>query len=261
MRNRCLLVRWERQKRGWKVQMRRQLKMLHDYQLLPFALRLMKDGRFVEALYVVDLACLVRNSETLCLQEAALLVKVLILIEMGCLEGALAVCNALLDQNCAHVEAYFRKAQILFFLERRQEALAAAQWVTTYDPDHLDAWMLQGDLHLDAGEWEAAFFAYTKALHCNEREPDQLLEIKRGQVLRQLGRHEEALVVYERAMALNPASQSVALLYVYKGMSLLSLCRERDALTAFEEASRCMEGNVQLRGDTCNARKTVSGMI
>jgi tetratricopeptide (TPR) repeat protein len=188
---------------------------------------------------MAERASLVARDENLRLDEAALIVKVLILMKMGRFDEALFICDALVSLDGSNAEAHFRRSQVLVSLNCHQDALVAARRATQYDADHFDAWVLQGDLLMAAGVWDEAYSAYTNAITCGE--PDQYIQTKLGRVLCQLGWYEESLVVYEQAIRLDPASPLVAFLYICKGMALLSLGMESEAFATFGFALQHME--------------------
>lgn len=102
------------------------------------------------------------------------------------------------------------------------------------DPRNAAAWYNKGNSLSSLGRFEEAISSYDKALALNPRDVDAWTN-KAGS-LGSLGRHEEAILSFDKALALNPR---VAMAWSNKGSSLGSLGR-------FEEALGCLDKALEL---------------
>lgn len=104
-------------------------------------------------------------------------------------------------------------ARALLDARRYEEALPQLEWLVEHVPDRVEYWRALRDLlHVlgrteRLGEVSARLLAlYGATLEENPRDVNALVES--GKVLRDLGRHDDALAAFQTALAVNPDSQS-----------------------------------------------------
>jgi protein O-GlcNAc transferase len=112
-----------------------------------------------------------------------------------------------------------------------KQASQACQQILAVDPNNMGALHLAGLLALQAGLNEAAVDILSSAIRLNDRIPD--LHSCLAEALQRLGRFDEAITYYRRALALDP--DYVEALYNH-GNILLRLKRCDEALTSYNRA-------------------------
>ena len=97
-------------------------------------------------------------------------------------------------------------------------------------PYSSDAWMRRGILLNNLNRHDEALGAYDEALSINPADAETV--INRGVTLDNLGRSEEALAAYEGALKLDPLSEEALF---NRGITLERLDRLSEAITTFEQ--------------------------
>jgi tetratricopeptide (TPR) repeat protein/ADP-heptose:LPS heptosyltransferase len=133
--------------------------------------------------------------------------------------GAAQSPAALCEEGAAHLRA----GRLLDAQMRCEQALAA-------DPAHADSLHLMGLLSLQSRQYDHAVEWISRAIQQNPK-PGYLVSL--GTTLRQQGRHDEALQVYDKAIQLKPDDAN---LWKKLGEALIDLGRRPDALLAFQQA-------------------------
>jgi tetratricopeptide (TPR) repeat protein len=134
--------------------------------------------------------------------------------------------------------AKFAKALAQHKRRRLQKAELAYAAILKRDPGHVDALHQLGLIEKAHGRRTEAYQLLTAALaRCNAA-PDGTAEtanalIKRGDILHALGRHFEALVSFDRALALAPDHADC---HVKRGFALYYLNRVEAALASYDRA-------------------------
>ncbi|MEO8705497.1 MAG: tetratricopeptide repeat protein [Kofleriaceae bacterium] len=79
-------------------------------------------------------------------------------------------------------------------------------WICTLDPRNARVWLARGDMMLAAGKPEIALASYTAAEKRFAGDPVRRVEmiVRRGGALVKLGRNDDAVLEYKRAIALSP---------------------------------------------------------
>ena len=111
-----------------------------------------------------------------------------------------------------------------------EDVLAYFDEAAALNPDFHEAWNSRGIALRDLGRYEEALACYDKAI---EIKPDYFVWDNRGDVLRNLGRYEEALASYDKAIEIKPD-------YYYslfsRGYVLRALTRYEEAIISFDKA-------------------------
>ncbi len=94
------------------------------------------------------------------------------------------------------------RAQLLYRLERPQEAAEAAAKAQALEPGVADAWVWGGLAHAKLGQWPDAARALERASSLAPN--DGTVAHALGNALFALGRYREAVTAYERALAVQP---------------------------------------------------------
>lgn len=120
---------------------------------------------------------------------------------------------------------------------RLAEAEAGYRRVLDADADHPDALHLLGLLIAQRGDPLAGLELIERAIAV--RPDDERFHLNRGNVLRQLGRTDEALAAFERALALRA---DYAEAWFNRGLTLAGLERFADALASFDRGLAANDG-------------------
>jgi tetratricopeptide (TPR) repeat protein len=124
----------------------------------------------------------------------------------------------------------YNRALILKETGRLEDAAADFREVARLQPADADAWSDLGEALLALGRPNEALAAWDRALALR---PTPDLHANRGVALRQLGRLGEALAAQDRALALNPADAEA---WSNRGNVLKDLGRLDEALASFDRA-------------------------
>ena len=124
----------------------------------------------------------------------------------------------------------YNRALILKETGRLEDAAADFREVARLQPSDADAWSDLGETLLSLGRPDDALAAWDRALALR---PSPALDANRGVALRQLGRLDEALVAQDRALALGPADAEA---WSNRGNVLKDLGRLEEALASFDRA-------------------------
>ena len=114
--------------------------------------------------------------------------------------------------------------------ERYLDAQMCCEKALALDPDHADTLHLTGLLALHAKQYDHAVEWISRAIRQN---PNPIYLWSLGTALRQLGRSEEALKAFDKAVQLRPDD---ARSWTNLGDVLLELERPADALLSFQRA-------------------------
>jgi tetratricopeptide (TPR) repeat protein len=110
---------------------------------------------------------------------------------------------------------------------RWEYALDEYDLALALSPDFEHAWFNKGNLLRGVGRYEEAILCYEHAPGLFQSWCNQ------GQALRALGRHDAALASYEKALRLKPEDQ---ITWLNRGVALSSLKRNQEALVSYERA-------------------------
>jgi predicted O-linked N-acetylglucosamine transferase (SPINDLY family) len=113
---------------------------------------------------------------------------------------------------------------------RNQEALALIGEAVTLDSGNAEMLGHYGHVLKSLGRFEEAVAAYDRALAAR---PDMAILVSRGNALRPLGRLEEALDSFDRALARAPREPGI---WLNRGMVLSDLGRFEEALKSYDTA-------------------------
>ena len=130
-------------------------------------------------------------------------------------------------------------------LHRQGElARAAARYrqILQREPAHFDALHLLGVASLQGGDPRAALELIGQANRIDPRNAAALTNL--GNALRELGRHEQALACYDRALAIGSA---VPESHYNRALALQEMQRHGDALAAYDHALALRPGYVEAR--------------
>ncbi|WP_026732041.1 serine/threonine-protein kinase [Fischerella sp. PCC 9605] len=133
--------------------------------------------------------------------------------------------------NSVNATELYRQANVLYELQRYQDALSTYEKAVKIRPDYADAWNGQGNALNELKKYKAALSAYDKAIQI---EPDYLKAwVGRGFVLKNLQRDQEAIASFDKALQLENNSPKV---WNAKGEVLSNLKRYDEAISAYEQA-------------------------
>ena len=124
----------------------------------------------------------------------------------------------------------YNRALILKETGRLEDAAADFREVARLQPTDVDAWSDLGEALLGLGRPEEALAAWDRAIALR---PSPDLHANRGVALRQLGRLDEALAAQDRALALKPADAEA---WSNRGNVLKDLGRLEEALASLDRA-------------------------
>ena len=128
-------------------------------------------------------------------------------------------------------EAILRNAYSQHEAGNLAEAARLYNDVLKADPNHFDAICMLGMLHSQRGELAAANGSADSALKIAAPSPRAAYNL--GCLLQKLERHEEAVIIYDRALAARPNYFEA---FVHRGISLMALALFEDALGSFDKA-------------------------
>jgi tetratricopeptide (TPR) repeat protein len=120
-----------------------------------------------------------------------------------------------------------RAPQQAGWLISAQKEVAFLKEVLARDPKNLNAWVKLGNLSMDMGRCDEAVVAYQKALELNPR--DVNVRVDMGTCYRRLGQPERAVQEYRKAVSIDPGH-----LYGHKNMAIVLTFDLRDARAAEE---------------------------
>lgn len=107
-----------------------------------------------------------------------------------------------------------------------------------------DYWVQEGQIQIEAGEYDKAEKAYAEVLRIFPNHPDnRKIYSSRAVLLHQLARYQEALEMYQKAVASDSAD---SYLYHKMGDVLVKLSHYEDALDAYNHAVKHNPKNVRL---------------
>jgi tetratricopeptide (TPR) repeat protein len=205
--------------------------LMQEYQGLQLILQLMEDERLEEALEACEQARSMLKTEAFV--EALLMMKGTILEAMARYAEAFAVYEELIDSCPGDGHAYYWRARVMIELDPQRDVLVDLEVATDLDPSLQDAWVMRGERLAEAGRYEEALLAFERALALPEGEDTALLYSRKGQVLTLLERHEQALAAYERARDIDAGNQYH---WMNVGVGLSQLGRHAEALDAYHAA-------------------------
>ena len=201
------------------------------------------------------------------------------LIDLRRYADAVAALDRALAQAPGHVPAWVKRGVALRRARRFAEAVESFREALALDPGHAYAWNGCGLALERLGQPEEALTCYERAVAaapdvvwyrlnmvdpllrlgrredaldaCDEAEAMSVawqqgdprsvaVYIRKGQVLRSMNRHEDAIEAYERALAHDPDS---ARAWSGKGQSCAALGRREEALTCFSRAAALAPAN------------------
>jgi tetratricopeptide (TPR) repeat protein len=136
-----------------------------------------------------------------------------------------------LDPTSAY--AYILKGDVLYDLERYEEALTDYEQALQLDPENPYTYIFKGQALDGLERYEEALATYEEALQYIP--DDAFVQGCRSITLYELERYEEALVACERSIELDPNDRFT---HFHKGLILYALDHTEEALAAYEQAIR-----------------------
>jgi tetratricopeptide (TPR) repeat protein len=162
---------------------------------------------------------------------------------------ALAHFERAIAQQSGNAEAYLGFGNALATLERHEDAIPQFRKAVELKPGHPDAHFKLGWTLHATGRYDEAAACFETALMLP---PEQNAEVftNRGRALLQMGRHEESIVEFDKAIEIDPAFGAA---YRQKGETLLELGR-------FEEARRCFEQSIEIDPGKASAHYSLASI-
>jgi tetratricopeptide (TPR) repeat protein len=135
--------------------------------------------------------------------------------------------------NNVDFDAILKNAHAQHVAGNPLKAAEGYQEILKYFPNHFDSIHLLGVASMQLGRPQDALALYDRALNLNPQYAP--LYLNRGNVFQTLGHHEEAVTNYQKAIELNPEYADA---YSNLGNNLRSLGRHEEALLQYEHALR-----------------------
>lgn len=160
--------------------------------------------------------------------------KAVVLYEICRLESALEACNKAIELEPNFAAAYALKAKIILYtLQQYEEAIKAYDKVIELNPDFQDVYLDKGWCLTELERHEAAIECFNIGI--NRDEYSEELYMSKGWVLLWLlkRRDEEALQAYSKAIELSPDK---AFYYFAAGQILKALGRQEEAKAMLNKA-------------------------
>lgn len=159
-----------------------------------------------------------------------------LLLAQGQAAEGLACFDQALKQQEAYADAHYNRARALHALAQLPQALLAVEraqqcGLTQRGQAHANALQLKGQIQSELGDLGAALQTVDAALAAAPNKPALLHN--RGTLLQRLNRHQEALDMHQQAQALG---LDVADAHYNLGNSLQSLGRQEEAVAAYRRA-------------------------
>lgn len=120
---------------------------------------------------------------------------------------------------------YLTKSAILYSLGRDSESLQALDKAIQIDPNYISAYVMKARTLESQGRLEEAKKAYKTAI---DLETDLF---QKGELLRSLDRHEEAIAIFDEIIKKN--AEDIDKATMHKGMALFGLGKYKEALDSF----------------------------
>lgn len=143
-------------------------------------------------------------------------------------DEALACYDAALKLKRDHPEAYSNRARTLIELKRFVEALGDCERAIALQPDYVDAWVNRSAVQKALARYDEALQSCDKALALAPGSAAALTA--RGNVLIELGRYGEALALFEELAARAPS----LIVWVQLGLCYQHRGRHREAIVMFD---------------------------
>ena len=161
-----------------------------------------------------------------------------ILEALGRYPDSLQEADATLRMDPANASARVSAVTALTALGRTEEALDRVERYQAEQPGLADNWHMMGQVYRRMGRSEDAIAAYQRAIAAERRAsvtvPQSLLGI--GRTLTTMNRNDEALTTLDEAEAHPQAGQTVKFIREQRARTLLRARRPQDSLTAAESA-------------------------
>jgi tetratricopeptide (TPR) repeat protein/ribonuclease BN (tRNA processing enzyme) len=129
------------------------------------------------------------------------------------------------------LEAEYIQGKIDLLNKKYEDAAKHFDEVTKLDFLHFKAWRYEGFALDELGRHEEAIICYDKALEI--RPDDESSWYNKGNALEDLGRYEEAIICYDRALEIKPDHE---LAWNNKGAALRHLGRYEEAIICYDRA-------------------------
>ena len=145
------------------------------------------------------------------------------------------------DSHPISTETYFQRGNMMYYLARYQEAIAAYTHAIHLKPDAANAYLNRGNAKVRLGQHFAAIQDYDKAIQLKPGDADAYYN--RGNTKVRLGQHFAAIQDYDKAIQLKP---DYANAYIGRGIAKANLGQYFAAIQDFDKA-------IQLKPDYANA--------
>jgi tetratricopeptide (TPR) repeat protein len=158
-------------------------------------------------------------------------------------EKAIEQLNKSILENLNDSGAWVNKAILFREQDKYEAAVASLRNATDMAPGYVMAWEMMGEVLSDGlGRYEESIEAYDRALQLDPSDVRAWTE--KGKALRSLGRGREAVLSYDRALEIDPDHASA---WLGKGAALRDLGRYNESVQAYDEALRAIEHDPMYR--------------
>ena len=161
-----------------------------------------------------------------------------LLFELDRKEEALMAYENVTKAEPNYAPAWFSMGILLENFDRKKEALIAYENATNTDPKYATAWFNMGILLENFDKKKEAIIAYENTIKSDQKNYSAWIRI--GFVLLEFNRKEEALIAYENATRIVPQNEYV---WICMGIVLNRLNRKEHALQAYRNATKANPEN------------------
>ncbi|OFY47794.1 MAG: hypothetical protein A2W85_13405 [Bacteroidetes bacterium GWF2_41_31] len=161
-----------------------------------------------------------------------------LLFELDRKEEALMAYENVTKAEPKYAPAWFNMGILLENFDRKKEAIIAYENATNTDPKYATAWFNMGILLENFDRKKEAIIAYENTIKSDKK--NYYAWIRIGFVLLEFNRNEEALIAYENATRIVPKNEYV---WICMGIVLNRLNRKEHALQAYRNATKANPEN------------------
>jgi len=129
------------------------------------------------------------------------------------------------------IAALIEEAQLYSFKGNKEKELKIWDKVLVFIPRSLEVWLCRGDVLVNLGKYEEALHSFTRALDLDSDCSEAWIE--RGNILGELKRYGEAFESFNKALEIN---SNHAEAWAFKGQALMFLDRDEEALKSLKKA-------------------------
>ncbi len=188
-------------------------------------------------------------------QTQACLDEALGLLYPGRYEEALKIVEHVLELNSLNSRAWWVKSLVLFGLSHLEKAITFVNKSLEIEPDFKGSRILKGAILYFMNHYEGAI-TYLDDKHLKIEQGDEKFWTMRGFAFYNLGRYEEAIEVFEKALEIEPNNWDVRLSH---GLLLGILGRNEEAIASYDKALEITPDDEWIKTCRSSALAALSG--